>query len=170
VATRVAINGFGRIGRQALRAIHERHAQLEVVALNDLMDPKTAAHLFKHDSTYGNYPGPVEPGDGAIVIDNSSTFRMRDGTPLVVPEINADAVHEGNRLFPIANCTAIILCMALAPIKSTAGLARVCVATYQAVTGAGLTALEEFYSGDGPILGTLLPQLGPMGEKRSSEE
>jgi len=66
VATRVAINGFGRIGRQALRAIHERHAQLEVVALNDLMDPKTAAHLFKHDSVLGPFHGDVELGDGVL--------------------------------------------------------------------------------------------------------
>ncbi|MDQ6824369.1 MAG: type I glyceraldehyde-3-phosphate dehydrogenase, partial [Candidatus Eremiobacteraeota bacterium] len=61
MSTRVAINGFGRIGRQALRAINERQMHLDIVALNDLMDPKTAAHLFKHDSTYGNYPGTVEP-------------------------------------------------------------------------------------------------------------
>ena len=56
MATRVGINGFGRIGRQVLRAIMERHPdKLEVVAVNDLADTKTNAHLFKYDSTYGVY-------------------------------------------------------------------------------------------------------------------
>ncbi|MBV8162781.1 MAG: type I glyceraldehyde-3-phosphate dehydrogenase, partial [Candidatus Eremiobacteraeota bacterium] len=59
MAPRIAINGFGRIGRQVLRVILERYPQLEVAAVNDLGDAKTAAHLFKHDSNYGNYPGSV---------------------------------------------------------------------------------------------------------------
>ena len=58
MATRVGINGFGRIGRQSLKALIERAPDLEVVAVNDLVDPKMNALLFKHDSTYGAYPGP----------------------------------------------------------------------------------------------------------------
>lgn len=80
---------------------------------------------------------------GALVIDNSATFRMREGVPLVVPEINADALDRDARIFPVANCTAIVLTMALAPIARTAGLRAVRVASYQAVSGAGRPGLEE---------------------------
>ena len=60
MSTKVAINGFGRIGRLVLRTIMERHPdELDVVAINDLFDIKTNAHLFKHDSTYGDYAGEV---------------------------------------------------------------------------------------------------------------
>ncbi len=59
MATKIGINGFGRIGRQVLKAIMERYpSELEVVAINDLFDSKTNAHLFKYDSNYGIFPGP----------------------------------------------------------------------------------------------------------------
>ena len=58
MATKIGINGFGRIGRQVLKAIMERYPNdLEVVAINDLFDSKTNAHLFKYDSNYGIFPG-----------------------------------------------------------------------------------------------------------------
>ena len=61
MAVRVGINGFGRIGRQALKALLDRHPDdVEVVAINDLFDTATNAHLFKYDSNYGVYPGDVE--------------------------------------------------------------------------------------------------------------
>ncbi|MCH8939981.1 MAG: type I glyceraldehyde-3-phosphate dehydrogenase, partial [Chloroflexi bacterium] len=60
MTTRIGINGFGRIGRQVLRATLERHPdELEVVAVNDLADDHTNAHLFKYDTNYGIYPGEV---------------------------------------------------------------------------------------------------------------
>ena len=68
--TRIGINGFGRIGRQTLKAMLERHPdELEVVAVNDLADDETNAHLFKYDSNYGNHQGTVEARDNSIVID-----------------------------------------------------------------------------------------------------
>jgi len=70
VASRLGINGFGRIGRQALRAIIERHPEMEVVAINDLTDAKTAAHLFKYDSTYGRFPGSVEHTADSLTVDS----------------------------------------------------------------------------------------------------
>ena len=63
MATRVGINGFGRIGRQSLKALIERAPDVEVVAVNDLVDTEMNALLFKHDSTYGAYPGTVKAGD-----------------------------------------------------------------------------------------------------------
>src|SRR5271169_4924639 len=62
--TRVAINGFGRVGRAVLRAAHEQHADLEIVAVNDLMDRHTMAHLLRYDSVYGRFDGTVEEGEG----------------------------------------------------------------------------------------------------------
>ena len=69
MTVRVGINGFGRIGRQSLKALIERAPDVEVVAVNDLVDVPTNALLFKHDSTYGAYPGEVSHTDDAIVID-----------------------------------------------------------------------------------------------------
>jgi aspartate-semialdehyde dehydrogenase len=79
---------------------------------------------------------------GAVVIDNSSTFRMAAGVPLVVPEVNPDDVGPGDRIFPVANCTAIVLCVGVAPIARVAGLRSLRVATYQAVSGAGRSGLD----------------------------
>ena len=69
MTVRVGINGFGRIGRQSLKAILERAPDVEVVAVNDLVDVETNALLFKHDSTYGAYPGTVDHTADAIIID-----------------------------------------------------------------------------------------------------
>ncbi|GAC1309958.1 MAG: aspartate-semialdehyde dehydrogenase [Vulcanimicrobiaceae bacterium] len=79
---------------------------------------------------------------GAVVIDNSATFRLAANVPLVVPEVNPDAARASDRIFPVANCTAIVLCVGLAPIARVAGLRSVRVATYQAVSGAGKAGLE----------------------------
>ena len=69
MTVRVGINGFGRIGRQSLKAIIERAPDVEVVAVNDLVDAELNALLFKHDSTYGAYPGTVDHTDDALIID-----------------------------------------------------------------------------------------------------
>jgi len=76
VATKIGINGFGRIGRQVLKAIIERHPdELEVVALNDLVDTSINAHLLKHDSNYGNFQGTVEVREDALIV-NGHTIRV----------------------------------------------------------------------------------------------
>ena len=70
MATRVGINGFGRIGRQVLRAAKEQGvADLDFVAVNDLTDTRTLAHLFKYDSVHGTYGGDVEAGKDCIIVD-----------------------------------------------------------------------------------------------------
>jgi aspartate-semialdehyde dehydrogenase len=76
------------------------------------------------------------------VIDNSATFRLTEGIPLVVPEVNPHDVGPGDRIFPVANCTAIVLCVGVAPIARVAGLRSLRVATYQAVSGAGRAGLD----------------------------
>jgi glyceraldehyde 3-phosphate dehydrogenase len=102
MATRIGINGFGRIGRQTLRAIRERHPEeLEVVAVNDLTDTKTNAHLFKYDTNYGVYPGDVEAGDGTIIIDGDAIKVLAERDPSKLPwgDLGAEVVVESTGFF-----------------------------------------------------------------------
>lgn len=80
---------------------------------------------------------------GAIVIDNSSAFRMNDDIPLVVPEVNGALLDQRPRLIANPNCVAAIMVMALAPLHKLARLIRVQASTYQAASGAGLPAMRE---------------------------
>ena len=102
MATRIGINGFGRIGRQVLKAIIERHPdELEVVAVNDLVDTKTNVHLFKYDSNYGTYPGTVEAKDSALVVDGRPIHVFAESAPSKIPwgEVGADIVVESTGRF-----------------------------------------------------------------------
>ena len=86
MVTRIGINGFGRIGRQVLRATLERHSdKLEVVAVNDLSDSKTNAHLFKYDSSYGIYPGEVKPTEKGISIEGKEIQVLAERDPSKLP-------------------------------------------------------------------------------------
>ena len=109
MTTRVGINGFGRIGRQALRAIMERHAdKLEVVAVNGNYPPETNAHLFKYDSIYGIYPGDVEATDCGIAIDGKEipTSMERDPSNLSWGDHGVDIVVECTGAFTNAGSAA----------------------------------------------------------------
>jgi len=100
--TKVGINGFGRIGRQVFRTISERHPDtLEVVAVNDLGDAATNAHLFKFDSTYGRYPGTVEAEGGALKIDGRAvtSFSERDPSAIKWGNEGVDIVIESTGFF-----------------------------------------------------------------------
>ena len=82
MAVKVGINGFGRIGRLVLRTIKERHRdEIDVVAVNDLFDAPTNAHLFKYDSTYGTYPGTVEAKDGHLMVDGKQVTVTAEKDP-----------------------------------------------------------------------------------------
>ncbi|MGV2448382.1 UNVERIFIED_CONTAM: aspartate-semialdehyde dehydrogenase, partial [Bacillus sp. ATCC 13368] len=83
---------------------------------------------------------------GAIVIDNTSAFRMDENTPLVVPEVNEADLHEHNGIIANPNCSTIQMVAALEPIRKAYGLNKVIVSTYQAVSGAGHEAVKELYS------------------------
>ena len=98
---RVAINGFGRIGRGFLRAAHERDADIEVVAVNDLVDMKTLAHLLRYDSVYGRFPAQVNAGDGAIEVDGRTVHAVAETDPVKLPwaELEVDVVIESTGRF-----------------------------------------------------------------------
>jgi glyceraldehyde 3-phosphate dehydrogenase len=85
MAVRVGINGFGRIGRQSLKALIERAPDVEVVAVNDLVDAEMNALLFKHDSTYGAYDGDVRAGDSSIIIDGREIRILAEKDPAALP-------------------------------------------------------------------------------------
>ncbi len=101
MTVRVGINGFGRIGRQSLKALIERSPEVEVVAVNDLIDVQTNALLFKHDSTYGAYPGEVSHTDDAIVIDGKAVKVLQVKDPATLPwgDLGVDIVLESTGLF-----------------------------------------------------------------------
>ena len=79
MSTKVAINGFGRIGRAVARIIIQRAGDLELVAINDLADPKALAHLFKYDTVMGPWKGTVEAKGDALVIDGHHRWRSAAG-------------------------------------------------------------------------------------------
>jgi len=98
---KVAINGFGRIGRPTFRVILDNHPDLEVVAINDLTDPKTLAHLVKYDSVYGIYPKEVKFTENSLIIDGKEfrIFAEKDPSKLPWKELNVDIVLECTGLF-----------------------------------------------------------------------
>ncbi|HEY9180605.1 MAG TPA: Asd/ArgC dimerization domain-containing protein [Candidatus Baltobacteraceae bacterium] len=173
---KVAVVGAtGVVGETILRVLQERRVPVDSLGLfasrtrGDVRETTPEA-LGEYDAVFfassedasEKYAPPLLER-GAVVIDNSSTYRMREGVPLIVPEVNAHALRDGHRLFPVGNCTAIILCVALAPVRDAAGLTSVQVATYQAISGAGRAALEAFDSGEGDFVRNAVPHIGGEG-------
>ncbi|GAC1360806.1 MAG: type I glyceraldehyde-3-phosphate dehydrogenase [Ktedonobacteraceae bacterium] len=106
MATRVGINGFGRIGRQSLKAMLERHpGELEVVAVNDLTDTKTNAHLLKYDSTYGRFPGEVEATEDSLVVNGHKIKVIAQRDPAQIPwgDLGVELVIESTGIFTDAD-------------------------------------------------------------------
>jgi len=106
MATRVGINGFGRIGRQSLKAMMERHPRdLEVVALNDLTDTKTNAHLLKYDSTYGHFPGEIETTADSLIVNGHTIKVISQRDPAQIPwsDLGVELVLESTGLFTDAS-------------------------------------------------------------------
>jgi len=102
MVSRVAINGFGRIGRLSLRAMLQRHKkELDVVAINDMADLQTNAHLFRYDSTYGIYPGEVQVGEGVLIIDGRNVVVLNQKDPSRLPwkQLSVDIVIESTGVF-----------------------------------------------------------------------
>src|SRR3954464_8067190 len=98
---RVGINGFGRIGRNLFRAAYEADAELDVVAVNDITDAATLAHLLKYDSILGRFPGQVEARDESIVIDGEEIKVLAERDPAALPwsDLGVEVVIESTGLF-----------------------------------------------------------------------
>ena len=168
-APRVAIVGAtGAVGAELLAVLEQRGFALRDLKL--LASPRSAGRRLR----FGGEELPVEALDarsfegvdlaffsaggetsrafapkavdaGCVVVDNSSAFRMEDGVPLVVPEVNAGALSGHRGVVANPNCSTILLVLALQPLHAAAGLRAVVVSTYQAASGAGQRAMEEMY-------------------------
>jgi glyceraldehyde 3-phosphate dehydrogenase len=101
MTVRVGINGFGRIGRQSLRALIERTPDVEVVAVNDLVDAEMNALLFKHDSTYGAYPGTVDHVQDGLIVNGREIKVFKESDPAKLPwgDLGVDIVLESTGKF-----------------------------------------------------------------------
>ncbi|MGY3750110.1 aspartate-semialdehyde dehydrogenase [Vagococcus acidifermentans] len=99
--------------------------------------------LFSAGGSISQKFAPEAVKRGAVVVDNTSAFRMTEGVPLVVPEVNEEALKEHRGIIANPNCSTIQMVVALEPIRKKYGLDRVIVSTYQAVSGAGVSAIEE---------------------------
>jgi len=100
--TKIGINGFGRIGRQVFRALKQRHPDtIEVVAINDVGETETNAHLLKFDSTYGRYPGTVECEDDSLIIDGVKIYSLSNRNPSEINwgDVGIDLVIECTGVF-----------------------------------------------------------------------
>ena len=104
MSTKVAINGFGRIGRAVARIIFQRAGDLELVAINDLSDAKSLAHLFKYDTVMGRWNGTVEAGDGELIINGKSVKVLAVRNPAELPwkEMGVKIVLESTGIFRLA--------------------------------------------------------------------
>jgi glyceraldehyde 3-phosphate dehydrogenase len=101
MAVRVGINGFGRIGRNVFRAAHVSDADVEIVAVNDITDAGTLGHLLKYDSVFGNFPGEVTVGDGALTVDGREVKVLAERDPAALPwgDLGVDVVIESTGFF-----------------------------------------------------------------------
>jgi glyceraldehyde 3-phosphate dehydrogenase len=101
MALRAGINGFGRIGRNVFRAAHARGADIEWAGVNDITDTETLAHLLRHDSILGPFPGEVEASDDGLVVDGKElrVFAERDPADLPWADVGAEVVVESTGLF-----------------------------------------------------------------------
>jgi len=101
MTTRVGINGFGRVGRQSLKALIERAPDIEIVAINDVVPVALDALLFKHDSTYGPYPGVVDHTDNLLIVDGRQirVFQEREPADLPWGDLGVDIVVESTGIF-----------------------------------------------------------------------
>jgi len=117
--------------------------RVPVEALDDRSFDGVDVALFSAGAGISRAYAPAAVQAGALVIDNSSAWRMEGGVPLVVPEVNAEDIGRGEGIVANPNCCAIPLTVALEPLRRAAGIARVVVATYQSASGAGKALVEE---------------------------
>ncbi len=160
------VGATGAVGERMIQLLQERSFEVGTLTLlasersagkviRAFGDPHTvqplAASAFEGvDIVLSSTPGaisrewsPIAAKAGAVVIDNSSAFRMDDDVPLVVPEVNAHAIERHKGIIANPNCSTIQMVVALKPLDDAAGVKRITVSTYQSVSGAGQTGLRE---------------------------
>jgi len=180
------VGATGAVGAELIRILEERRFPAGEVRL--LASPRSAGKTlsaFGHDVTvqalsddaFGGVDiaffsaggsvserfAPAAAEAGAVVIDNSSAFRLQEGVPLVVPEVNPEVIADHSGIIANPNCSTTIMLVALHPLHKAAGIKRIVVSTYQAVSGAGAAAMDELieqtrdFVADRPLQANLLP-------------
>ena len=130
-------------GRSAGRKLLFRGQGIAVEELNEDSFPGVDIALFSAGGAVSRRFAPIAARQGAVVVDNSSAFRMEPGVPLVVPEVNPDAIARHLGIIANPNCVAIVAVVPLWPLHRHNRIRRVIAATYQAASGAGAAAMEE---------------------------
>ncbi|MCE4938322.1 aspartate-semialdehyde dehydrogenase [Bacillus velezensis] len=169
------VGATGAVGQQMLKTLEDRNFEIETLTLLSSKRSAGTKVMFKgeeytvQEAVPESFEGvhialfsaggsvsqsfaPEAVKRGAIVIDNTSAFRMDENTPLVVPEVNEGDLHKHNGIIANPNCSTIQMVAALEPIRKAYGLKKVIVSTYQAVSGAGNEAAKELYSQTKAIL------------------
>ena len=169
MAIRVAINGYGRIGRNVLRALYEskRNGEIQIVAINDLGDAKTNAHLTRHDTAHGPFPGKVAvEGDYMIVNgDRIRVLAMRDPAQLPWGELNIDVVHECTGIFTSKDkCMAHIKAGAKKVIISAPGTSVDATIVF-GVNDKTLKATDTIISNASCTTNCLVPLVAPLHKR-----
>jgi aspartate-semialdehyde dehydrogenase len=181
------VGATGAVGQQMLKTLEDRNFEMDTLTL--LSSKRSAGTqvtfkgqeltvqeaspesfegvdiaLFSAGGSVSQALAPEAVKRGAIVIDNTSAFRMDENTPLVVPEVNEADLHEHNGIIANPNCSTIQMVAALEPIRKAYGLNKVIVSTYQAVSGAGNEAVKELHSQTEAILNNeeIKPEIMPV--------
>lgn len=129
--------------RSAGRTVKFRDGEVTIAALSEDAFDGVDVALFASESDISKKYGAIAARAGAVVVDNSSAFRMDPDYPLVVPEVNGDLVSPETRIIANPNCVAAIMVVALWPLHQAAGVKRVIASTYQSASGAGAAAMKE---------------------------
>ena len=129
--------------RSAGREVIFRGKPVRVVSVMEAVEAVPDVALFSAGASVSKEWAPVFAENGTVVIDNSSAWRMEEGIPLVVPEINAAAIAPGTRIIANPNCSTIQMLMAIAPLHREYGIKRLVISTYQSVTGTGVKAVTQ---------------------------
>ncbi len=146
--------------RSAGRKLRFKGEELPVEELTESSFKGVDIGIFSAGGAISEKYAPVAAKDGCIVVDNSAAWRMNPDVPLVVPEVNPDAVakYSDKGIIANPNCSTIQMVVALAPIHKEAGIKRIVVSTYQAVSGTGKKAIDELYNQTKAILNSLEPE------------
>ncbi len=129
--------------RSVGKTIDFRGQKIAIEELNETSFEGVDIALFSAGGGVSRKFAPIAVRAGAVVIDNSSAFRMDPNVPLVIPEINANRIADHRGIIAVPNCAAITVLVPLWPIHRVNRIKRVIIATYQAASGAGAAAMEE---------------------------
>ena len=160
------VGATGMVGRAMMKVLEERNfpitqfipaasaksvgkeiifkgKSVRVVSVMEAVEAKPDFAIFSAGGTTSKEWAPAFAENGTVVIDNSAAWRMTEGIPLVVPEINSNVIKKGDRIIANPNCSTIQMVMALAPLHKAYKIKRLVVATYQSVTGTGVKAVAQ---------------------------